>query len=87
MPRFLKKIWIEDEGQNLAEYALILALLSLVAVAALGPLAFDLSNLYSGTSTRVAAAVKHRSFTGELSGSSQSIHTAGIQVNNLSGSR
>ncbi|HUX10283.1 MAG TPA: Flp family type IVb pilin [Terriglobia bacterium] len=32
---FLKRLWQEEEGQDLTEYALLLVLVSLVAVAAL----------------------------------------------------
>ena len=47
MRRTLKKLWQEEEGQDLVEYALIAALIALASVAALNTLATDLQNAFS----------------------------------------
>ena len=73
--QLLKRLWPEEEAQNLPEYALLLLLISLTAVTAMGNLATTLSNAYAGASTHVAAASHGGSFSGgSLSYGSQS-HT------------
>jgi len=47
MTRLLKRLWKEEEGQDLTEYALLLVLLSLAAVASLGALADAINNVFS----------------------------------------
>jgi pilus assembly protein Flp/PilA len=47
MRRTLKKLWQEEEGQDLVEYALIAALIALASVAALNTLATDLQTAFS----------------------------------------
>lgn len=47
MKRTLQKLWQEEEGQDLVEYALIAALIALASVAALNTLATDLQNAFS----------------------------------------
>ena len=39
MKNFLKRLWKEEEGQDLTEYALLLVLLTLAAIGSLGTLA------------------------------------------------
>ena len=45
--RLLARLWREDEGQDLIEYGLLVALLALSAIAALGPLAAAISTVFS----------------------------------------
>jgi len=47
MREVLVRLWQEEEGQDLAEYALLLVLLSLAAVASLGILANAINNVFS----------------------------------------
>jgi len=47
MKRLLKRLWKEESGQDLTEYALLLVLIALVAVAALQGLANAINNVYS----------------------------------------
>jgi Flp pilus assembly pilin Flp len=47
MKNFLTRLWKEEEGQDLTEYALLLVLLSLAAVTALGTLANAINNTFS----------------------------------------
>ena len=41
------RLWREEEGQGLTEYALLLVLLSLAAVVSLGPLATAINAVFS----------------------------------------
>jgi pilus assembly protein Flp/PilA len=50
MRNLLVKLWKDEEGQDLTEYALLLVLLSLAAIGALGTLA----NAINGTFTKAA---------------------------------
>jgi len=50
MRNLLAKLWKEEEGQDLTEYALLLVLLSLAAAGALGTLATAIN----GTFTKAA---------------------------------
>jgi Flp pilus assembly pilin Flp len=55
----LLKLWREDEGQGLTEYALLLFLVCMIAVAAVRGFASSMTNMYSQASHHViAAAVK-----------------------------
>lgn len=43
---FLRKLWTEEEGQTLVEYALIIALVAIVVIAALTFLGKKVENTY-----------------------------------------
>ena len=47
MKAFLTRLWCEEEGQDLVEYALLLVLLSLAAAASLGGLATAIKNVFT----------------------------------------
>ena len=47
MKELAMRLWREEEGQDLTEYALLLVLLSLAAVATLGTLAGAINNVFS----------------------------------------
>ncbi len=47
MNNLLKRLWKEEEGQDLVEYALLLVLLSLAAIGALGGLATAINGVFS----------------------------------------
>jgi Flp pilus assembly pilin Flp len=44
---FIKKLWKEEEGQDLTEYALLLVLVSLAAIGSLGVLANAINKVFS----------------------------------------
>jgi pilus assembly protein Flp/PilA len=46
MQSFLKRLWQEEEGQDLVEYGLLLVLISLFATAAMGTLATAISGAF-----------------------------------------
>ena len=47
MTNLLKRLWCETEGQDLTEYALVVALVSLAATASLNGLALGVSDAFS----------------------------------------
>jgi pilus assembly protein Flp/PilA len=47
MKRMLKRLWKEEEGQDLMEYGLLLVLIVLVAAAAIGPLGTAIGGLFT----------------------------------------
>ena len=47
MKHLMKRLWKEEKGQDLVEYALLLVLLSLAAVTFLQPLATAINNVFS----------------------------------------
>ena len=56
MRKYLKSLWVEEQGQNLPEFALLLFLVCLTAVSAMGGLATQVNSMYSNVSTHVVAA-------------------------------
>jgi pilus assembly protein Flp/PilA len=47
MRETMKRLWNEEEGQDLTEYALILVLVALVAIASFTTLGTDISEVFS----------------------------------------
>jgi Flp pilus assembly pilin Flp len=60
MPRLWKRLWRDDRGQNLAEFALLLALICLTATSSVWCFGLALKTNYSKASTSVSAAVPGR---------------------------
>ncbi len=54
MKRFLKRFWKETEGQDLVEYALIVAVIALGLIAAVRAVAAALVSLYESISAALA---------------------------------
>jgi Flp pilus assembly pilin Flp len=52
----LKRLWHEDEAQDLVEYGLLLVLISLGAVAAMGTLASAISDAFAGAQANMTAS-------------------------------
>ena len=55
MKNLLKRLWQEDEGQDLVEYGLLLVLVSLGAVAAMGTLASAISGAFGKASSNLSS--------------------------------
>jgi Flp pilus assembly pilin Flp len=55
MRALLHRLWHEEEGQDLTEYALLLVLLSLAAVAFLGALAGAINNVFSNAAANLSS--------------------------------
>jgi Flp pilus assembly pilin Flp len=47
MKSILMRLWKEEEGQDLLEYALLITLIVLVAAAAINPLGNEIANVYT----------------------------------------
>ena len=54
MKNLLKRLWQEEEGQDLVEYALLLVLISLGSIAAMQTLATGISKAYGNASTSLS---------------------------------
>ncbi|HUZ45090.1 MAG TPA: Flp family type IVb pilin [Terriglobia bacterium] len=57
MKELLKRLWQEEEGQDLTEYALLLVLIALFAVTAMGALGSGISSAFSNAAQNLTAAV------------------------------
>ena len=53
MKNLLMRLWREEEGQDLTEYALLLVLLSLAAVVFLGPLATAINQVFNNAAANL----------------------------------
>lgn len=56
MTELLKRLCQEEEGQDLTEYALLLVLISLVAVAAMGELGSAVSDAFSNAAQNLTTS-------------------------------
>jgi Flp pilus assembly pilin Flp len=56
MRNLLVRLWNEEEGQDLTEYALLLVLLDLAATATLSILATAIKGVYSNAATNLSTA-------------------------------
>jgi Flp pilus assembly pilin Flp len=53
MKLVIKRLWKEEEGQDLIEYALLTTLISLALVAAMGTLATAIDNAFGSAATQL----------------------------------
>jgi pilus assembly protein Flp/PilA len=53
MKTVLARLWKEEEGQDLVEYALLIVLVGLAAVAAMGTLASNISTAFSNAGAKL----------------------------------
>jgi pilus assembly protein Flp/PilA len=53
MMNFLKKLWKEEEGQDLTEYGLLLVLVALAAIGSMGVLADAINNAFSNAASHL----------------------------------
>lgn len=56
MRELCERLWRDENGQDLTEYALILVLISLVAVAILRTIGLVVHNTYSNAASNVTSA-------------------------------
>jgi pilus assembly protein Flp/PilA len=56
MKPILKRLWREEAGQDLVEYALIVVLISLAATAAMGNLASGISAAFNNAASNLTTA-------------------------------
>ena len=55
MKNIFARLWKEEEGQDLTEYALLLVLLALAAIASLGILANAINNAFAAAASNLTA--------------------------------
>ncbi len=55
MKNLLLRLWKEEEGQDLTEYALLLVLLTLAAIGSLSTLATAVNGVFANASTKLQA--------------------------------
>ncbi len=54
MKRLLSRLWQEESGQDLTEYALLLVLIALAVIASMQTLANAVSNVFSNAATNLS---------------------------------
>jgi pilus assembly protein Flp/PilA len=56
MKNLLVRLWKEEEGQDLTEYALLLVLVALAAIGTLGTLASAINNVFSKAAVNLSTS-------------------------------
>jgi pilus assembly protein Flp/PilA len=56
MKAVIRRLWKEEEGQDLTEYGLLLVLIALIAVAAMQTLGSSINNVFSNAASNLSAA-------------------------------
>jgi pilus assembly protein Flp/PilA len=56
MKTLFRRLWQEEEGQDLVEYGLLLVLIALAATAAMGTLASAISNVFTNASANLSSS-------------------------------
>jgi len=56
MKSLLRRLWREEEGQDLVEYGLLLILIALAALAAIGPIGTAVSKVFSGAASNLTVS-------------------------------
>ncbi len=56
MRAFLSRLWREEAGQDLTEYALLMVLIALASIAAMNSLATAISNVYGNAASNLSTA-------------------------------
>jgi pilus assembly protein Flp/PilA len=55
MKNLLKRLWQEDEGQDLVEYGLLIFLIALAAIASMKSLATSISTVFNSAATSLTS--------------------------------
>jgi Flp pilus assembly pilin Flp len=53
MSRFLRRVWTEDEGQDIAEYAVMLAVILVLVVGTIRLIGSNANNVFSNVASSV----------------------------------
>jgi pilus assembly protein Flp/PilA len=56
MKNLLNRLWLDEEGQDLTEYALLLALVALGAIGAMNSLATTINSVLNAAATKLGSA-------------------------------
>jgi Flp pilus assembly pilin Flp len=57
MTRFLKKLWLDEGGQDMVEYVLLLGFIVVAAVAVMTSLRVEISGIWSTITSSLSSAV------------------------------
>jgi pilus assembly protein Flp/PilA len=57
MKNLMIRLWKEEEGQDLTEYALLLVLIALAAVTVMGTLGNDINQVFSRAGSDLTSAI------------------------------
>ena len=57
MNGILKRLWKEEEGQDLTEYALLIVLIALAAITAMNGLAGAITNIFNNAASNLTTTV------------------------------
>jgi pilus assembly protein Flp/PilA len=52
----VKRLWREEEGQDLTEYALLMVLIALLAIASMQTIGTTISNVFSNAAANLTAS-------------------------------
>ena len=55
MTRFLQKLWSEDQGQDIAEYAVMLAVILVIVVGTVRLIGGNSNNVFSSVSSSIGS--------------------------------
>ncbi len=55
MTELLRKMWLDDEGQDIAEYALMLAVILVVVIGAVRLIGTNAGNIFNSASDQLTA--------------------------------
>jgi pilus assembly protein Flp/PilA len=58
MREILRNIWLDDEGQDLAEYAILLGVILVLTVAAVTAIGTDVSTIFGNADTQLKTVPK-----------------------------
>jgi Flp pilus assembly pilin Flp len=56
MLNLIKRLWVETEGQDLTEYALLVVLIALVCVTAIGKLGSAINSVFANAASNLSSA-------------------------------
>lgn len=56
MKSLMKRLWQEEEGQDLVEYGLLLVLIALVAIASITSIGSSVKNIFSNAAANLSSA-------------------------------
>ena len=54
MPRFLKQLWSDERGQDIAEYAVMLAVVLVIVVGTIRLIGANANNVFSSVASSIA---------------------------------
>jgi pilus assembly protein Flp/PilA len=56
MEQLLRRLWNEEEGQDLTEYGLVLVLIALACISSMGTLASAINNVFAAAATNMSSS-------------------------------